>query len=320
MKVFLFVMFLLSFAYSNSSKNIVDYYRLYGIKEVEKQINLQLQDKDYWLEYLQNVDTTNGYYESIRYIMICQKDMKNMDVYDTKKMEKLFSTSVFTGKNNGDKQKEGDLKTPIGAYMLEQKITKLDPFYGPLAITTNYPNIYDKARGKTGSGIWIHGLPNDEQRDEFTKGCIALDNQKIKKLDKTINIDNSVLVISEHKFENASKEDISIILSDIYKWKYAWSNSDISSYISFYDDKFTKSDGQGLDSFKKYKSRLFERKEEKQIQFSNINIIPYPNSKNKKLYKVVMDEYYKTNSYKFEGKKELYLKIDKDKIAILTES
>jgi murein L,D-transpeptidase YafK len=320
MKVFLFIIFLTSFAYSNSSKNIVDFYRTYGIKAVQQELELKLQEKDYWLGYLQDIDTTNGYYESIRYIMICQKNMKNMEVYDTSTRQKLFSTSVFTGKNNGDKQREGDLKTPIGAYMLEQKITKLDPFYGPLAITTNYPNIYDKVRGKTGSGIWIHGLPNDEQRDKFTKGCIALDNKKIKKLDKTINIDNSVLLISEHKFKSASKEDISIILSDIYKWKYAWSKSDISSYLSFYDEEFKRSNGQELDEFKRYKKRIFQRKEDKKIKFSNINIIPYPNDKDKKLYKVVMDELYKTNSYKFEGKKELYIKIDKDKISILTES
>lgn len=33
-----------------------------------------------------------------------------------------------------------------------------------------------------------------------------------------------------------------------------------------------------------------------------------------------MDEDYKSSTYKFEGKKELYLEIDKNKISILTES
>ena len=44
------------------------------------------------------------------------------------------------------------------------------------------------------------------KRDDFTKGCIALDNSNIKKLDKTINIKNSVLIISEDKFSKVSKK------------------------------------------------------------------------------------------------------------------
>lgn len=313
------IFFTLFFNHLNA-QDIVDIYRTQGLKSVEKYIQEQLKNKNYWKEHLEGRDLSNGYYESLRYIIKCQKDMKNMDVYDTSRDKKLFTTSVFTGEKDGDKQKEGDLKTPVGAYLLSQRITKLDPFYGPLAITTNYPNIFDKVQGKTGSGIWIHGLPEDEKRDEFTKGCIALDNQKIKKLDKTINIDNSVLIISEHKFPRASKEDITIILSDIFKWRDAWKNSDISRYISFYNESFKRSNGQNLSEFKKYKTRLFKKEENKTIRFSNINIIPYPNSRNKKLFKVVMDEYYAAGAYRFEGKKELYIEIKKDKISILTES
>ena len=48
--------------------------------------------------------------------------------------------------------------------------------------------------------------------------------------------------------------------------------------------------------------------------------MPYPNDMNKKIYKVVMDELYKTRTYKFDGKKELYLEILNGKISILNES
>ena len=117
------------------------------------------------------------------------------------------------------------MKTPLGAYDLTKRITKIDQFYGPLALTTNYPNIYDKSKGKTGSGIWIHGLPIKGDRDNFTKGCIALDNKKIKKLDNSININNSVLVISQEKLRETKKNDMSIILANIFSWKNAWKNS-----------------------------------------------------------------------------------------------
>ncbi|PIF04910.1 MAG: hypothetical protein CSA86_00235 [Arcobacter sp.] len=300
--------------------DIVEIYRLKGIDAVEKEIANQLKTKSYWDYYLKNKELVNGYYESIRYVVICQKDLKDIKIYDTKSKAQLFNSDVFLGKAKGDKKVEGDLKTPIGAYKLTKRITNVDPFYGPLALTTNYPNLYDKSQGKTGHGIWIHGLPLNQKRDDFTQGCIALDNTKIKNLDKTINIENSVLVISEKKLNTVTKEDISIVLSNIFKWRDAWIKSNITSYLSFYNKKFKKSNGQNFQKFLEYKKRVFLKNEKKTIRFSNINIIPYPNELNKKIFKIVMDELYRTKNYKFDGKKELYVEIVNNKISILTES
>jgi murein L,D-transpeptidase YafK len=308
-----------SYIYANSI-DIVELYRTQGIKSVEQAIEKQLQNKEYWDENLKSKDTTNGYYESIRYVVICQKELKDIVLYDTQKKENLFSSSVFVGKVNGDKKVEGDLKTPIGAYDLTQRLTSVDPFYGPLALTTNYPNIYDKVNGKTGHGIWIHGLPLNQERDDFTQGCIALDNIKIEKLDNSINIENSVLVISENKLQEVSKEDISIILAGIFQWRDAWKYSVVEKYLSFYAKDFRRTNGQDLEKFSIFKRRIFSKKEDKTIVFSNINIIPYPNDQNKKIFKVSMNELYKTKKYEFDGKKELYVEIENGEFKILTES
>lgn len=302
------------------SNDLVQIYRTQGVEAVKQILEQQLTKKEYWDYYLQNKDIANGYYESIQYVMICQKDMQDIALYDTKNQKKLFSSSVFTGKISGDKKEEGDLKTPVGAYKLTNKLTKLDPFYGPLALTTNYPNIFDRANGKTGHGIWIHGLPESEQRDEFTQGCIALDNEKIQKLSNSINLENSVLVISEGKFDQVNKSDVSLILSSIFRWRDAWKESDIETYLSFYDEKFKKSNGQDIKRFTRHKKTIFSRKEDKTIEFTNINVIPYPNDLGKTLYKVVMDEEYRTNRYEFIGKKELYIEVKNEQFKILTES
>jgi len=320
MKISLVTLCLLIFLTPLYPKDIVQIYRQSGIDKVEKIIQQKLTQQSYWREYLESVDVSNGYYESIKYLVLCQKDKKDMALFDTKTKEKLFHSSVFTGENNGDKQIEGDLKTPVGAYNITQRLTNVDPFYGPLALTTNYPNIYDKARGKTGHGIWIHGVPKDKKRDAYTKGCIALDNRNIKQLDKKINIDNSVLIISEKMFKSVSKDDLAIVLSSIFQWRDAWKYSDIDRYISFYDRKFIKSNGYDKKKFRRYKTRLFKRKGKKTIKFTNINVIPYPNTENKKLFKVYMDELYRSKTYKFVGKKVLYLEVKDGTISILTES
>lgn len=300
--------------------DIVELYRAQGLKAVEKAIEQQLQNKEYWNENLKHKDTVNGYYESIEYVVICQKDQKDIILYDTKSKKNLFSSSVFVGKIDGDKKVEGDLKTPVGAYELTHRITSVDPFYGPLALTTNYPNLYDKVNGKTGHGIWIHGLPEKEERDDFTQGCIALDNTKIKKLDNSINIENSVLVISENELQKVSKEDISIIMTAIFQWKDAWKYNDLEKYLSFYAKDFRRSNGQDLEKFSIFKKKIFDRQQKKTILFSDINVIPYPNDQKKKIFKVTMKELYKTKTYKFDGKKELYVEIDHGKFKILTES
>jgi len=318
MKYILIPFFLINSLFA-VSVDIVDLYRTQGLQAVEKEIAKQLQMKSYWDSHLQNVEVKNGYYESIQYVLICQKDQKNMKLYNTKSKSESLHVDVFVGEASGDKKVEGDLKTPIGAYELKRRITNVDSFYGPMAITTNYPNTYDKSQGKTGHGIWIHGLPLNQERDDFTQGCIAIDNEKILTLDKTIDLDKSMLVISEQKLEQVSKDDISLILSSIFKWKDAWKQSDISGYLSFYHRDFKKANQESLEKFSRYKTRIFNRNEKKTIKFSNINVIPYPNDKNKKIFKVVMDEFYQTRNYTFDGKKELFIELNNNTFQILSE-
>ena len=299
--------------------NIVDTYRKDGINEVEKLINIKLKDKEYWKNYLKNRSTKNGYYESLKYLIICDKNIKNIKVYDTKKDEIIYSSKVIIGKNLGDKKKEGDLKTPIGVYKLIEKLDKLDPFYGPFALKSDYPNDFDRSLNKTGHGIWIHGVPNNEKRDPYTKGCIALENSNLKTLDSSIDIKKSILVISEKDNLKTTKNDIATILSSIYTWKEAWKNSDFKTYSSFYSKEFKRKNKSTLDKFLAHKKRLFEKKEKKIIRFKNINIIPYPNDLNKNMFQIIMDEYYKTKTYKYIGKKELFVEIVNNKMEILTE-
>jgi len=177
------------------SLDLVELYRKDGINAVQKILEQQLTKQQYWQDNLQNKNLEYGYYESIQFVMLCQKNMKDIILYDTKQNKTLFTSSVFIGKELGDKKKEGDMRTPVGAYRITNRLTKVDPFYGPLALTTNYPNILDKLEGKTGHGIWIHGLPEHQERDDYTQGCISLDNKNIEKLSNSINLKNSILLI-----------------------------------------------------------------------------------------------------------------------------
>ncbi|WP_295003287.1 L,D-transpeptidase family protein [Sulfurimonas sp.] len=306
---------------STLSGDILSNYRLNGIENIEKQMDANLMKKDYWDKYLNNVNTTFGYIESYSNILVCDKSLATLtlyikDVNGSYNLKRKYS--AFTGEIKGDKVKEGDLKTPIGIYDITKKISKVDSFYGPMAFVTSYPNIYDKYRGKNGSGIWIHGLPTKQVRDEYTKGCIAINNQNIECLDRNIDIKQTLLLINEKEIsQNVSKNTLANILAQLYEWRYAWLYNDIKSYLHFYDESFIRYDGMNSQKFKTYKTRIFNKKESKKIIFYKINIIPYPNTDN--MYKITFLEKYQSDSFTFTGNKVLIVKLTDSQIKIITE-
>lgn len=306
--------------------DILTSYRLNGITDIEKQMDIELTKKEYWEKTVNSIDTRFGYLESYSNILTCDKSDSTLHLYSQDKENKFSfrkSYDALTGKLKGDKLKEGDLKTPIGIYHITKKLskeTKLDPFYGPLAFVTSYPNVYDSYRGKNGSGIWIHGLPMaEESREEYTRGCIAINNSNIECLDRNIDIQKTILIIDDTKIkENISKEILSSILTQLYEWRYAWKYDDINAYLGFYSPEFIRSDGMSFNEFKNYKTRVFKKVEKKSIVFNDINIVPYPSTEN--IYQINFMEFYKSDTYQFSGDKTLIVELDTDKkIRIITE-
>ena len=321
-KFFLFLGLLsLSISSFANTTEILTEYRNNGIVNVQKKMDNALASKKYWDHYLKNKNTEFGYIETYKNILVCNKEKSTLTLYSktkdtTYKLQKEYS--AYTGKIEGDKLKEGDLRTPIGIYNITKKISKVDSFYGPMAFVTSYPNVYDKYKGKDGSGIWIHGFPTGQERDEFTKGCIAINNQSIECLDRHINIAETVLIINKNAIKlDISKKELSNLLTSLYRWRYSWIYNDIESYLKFYTPEFVRIDGMDFNHFKAYKTRIFHKNVTKEIIFSKINVIPYPNGGN--LYKISFKEQYKSNSFTFAGDKVLIVKLMNNSMKIITE-
>ncbi len=85
----------------------------------------------------------------------------------------------------GDKQQEGDFRTPEGLYLLDTRNPNSEYF---LSIHVSYPNGQDIREARSqgldpGGAIMIHGQPNSPTRSEayyrtqnWTNGCIAVSN------------------------------------------------------------------------------------------------------------------------------------------------
>lgn len=324
----MFKRFLILFFIGVSITRASDLVKIYldqGLEAVGVEIEKELMDKNFWLSEIADKNVSLGYYSSKVDIVLTNKTDKILRVYsyDNGKIKKDFEQkSIITGLM-GDKKVEGDLKTPIGFYELGQKFNPGDPYYGPFAFATTYPNLLDKVQGKTGGGIWIHGYPLDGTRiDEFkTKGCIALFNENLEKFAKIVQ-DRKVFVMTEEKDKvRANKEEIASLFADLFAWKFAWTNNNIDSYLEFYDqNEFKRFDKMKFEQFASMKKAIFSRKENKKIKFLDINISPYPNLNNEVIYRISFYEDYYTKNYQFKGNKTLYVKLnDKGKMKILAE-
>jgi hypothetical protein len=106
---------------------------------------------------------------------------------------------VTVGQQGVGKQREGDRKTPLGVYRIQSEIpgAKLIDFYGPLALPLDYPNSMDRARAKTGSGIWVHGVPSDRYARPplASDGCVVLANEDLLALRKYAKPGRTTVVV-----------------------------------------------------------------------------------------------------------------------------
>ncbi|MDO7253814.1 L,D-transpeptidase family protein [Helicobacter cappadocius] len=330
MKFFLSISLVAScmlYGMDNQTIDIIQTYRTKGIEATKSMLENYLTQKDFWMGVLQNKDTDYGYYESVNFIFVADKSIPDLALYenDNGVLTKINQTNALVGSGKGNKKVEGDLTTPIGVYDITARLSGLNQYYGPLALVTSYPNTYDKIRKKTGYGIWIHGLPLSGNRKELnTKGCIAVENNTLSQYDKTIGNKKAILISYEQNFKPATKEELATILSDLYKWRDSWIKNDLQDYLSFYGNDFVRYDGMKINAFKDYKKRVFDKKEEKTILFSNINISPYPNEEGKNIFKISFSQDYsafKNNkiTYTSNSTKELYVSLVDGKMSILTE-
>ncbi len=299
--------------------SILDSYRKDGIRPIEKELDRYLATTEYWKKKISNSDVRFGWYERPVYLLILDTNKKNTVVYKYQNQPKrLFDMSIVLGSNGVGKNKEGDHRTPIGIYRITQRKEHLLDIYGPLAFVTNYPNSIDRTLSKDGSGIWIHGFPPNKPNKSFTKGCIATPNINILKLDKTIDYKNTLVIISSKKPLESTHKEIARIMAFIYKWRYNWKYSFIDEYLSLYSKDLISTNGD-FEHFSRHKHSVFSRKQKKIIRLNNFQVTRYPNTLNKKIWRVSMDEYYRAPSYVYKGKKIIYLLQNRDGFKIWRE-
>lgn len=140
---------------------------------------------------------------------------------------------VSLGRSGVDKAIEGDQRTPLGVYFVTNKLgrERLIDFYGPGALPLNYPNAYDRLRGRTGSGIWLHGVPRENyaRAPQATDGCVVLANEDFARLLRTVSPAHTPVVIAQRLDwvkPPALEDDRKHAVSLLTQWQRAQAASD----------------------------------------------------------------------------------------------
>ena len=162
---------------------------------------------------------------------------------------------VSVGKAGMSKTQEGDQRTPLGVYFISSRLDRktLTDFYGIGALTLNYPNMLDVRRGKSGSGIWLHGTPPNQfaRAPHSTDGCLVLANPDIRTLIETTTVRNTPVVVASQLVWKSPKqlEDPAKAFAAILEtWRSAKAAGDLKKTLSFYTPDFS-SYGKNLDQF-----------------------------------------------------------------------
>lgn len=107
---------------------------------------------------------------------------------------------VGGGKGGYGKQIEGDNKTPLGVYSITGKRLDagLPDLYGSGALTLNYPNALDRHLGKSGYGIWIHGVPHAQRSraPRSSEGCVTMSNDHMSSLMSQVNPTETLVILT----------------------------------------------------------------------------------------------------------------------------
>lgn len=216
------------------------------------------------------------------YAFVVDKKARTLTVWhqDGGILSAVASFPADMGRNMGDKKSTGDHKTPNGIYFLQQRLEgpSLDfNLYGKLAFTTDYPNFFDRIDKKTGSGIWLHAVPDSVALTRGSRGCVVVRNEVIGNLAQYVKLGKTPIIIQDEVelLDSTKAKEASQKLSNLVEqWRTAWETKSIDSYINFYGSGFSAM-RMNRDQWKTYKTNLNSQYKTLQVRLSRPVIYAY---------------------------------------------
>ena len=184
---------------------------------------------------------------------------------------KILKTYKATlGQVKGDKEDEGDLKTPEGIYTFKALLRPpaIAKKFGSMAFYMNYPNTFDQLAGHSGSNIMLHATddPKRLERNYDSLGCVVVHEDEIREIQPHIRLGLTPILVFENLPEGGPARDEFMkpggvtpeaqkLKTFFASWIQAWETKDLETYIGHYHSDFV-SGGMKKSQWRTYKQNL----------------------------------------------------------------
>ncbi|MFK8080922.1 MAG: murein L,D-transpeptidase family protein [Granulosicoccus sp.] len=166
--------------------------------------------------------------------------------YDTANQQPILLRQHYIGSGEAGfgKRLEGDLKTPLGIYNITgyRSDSSLPDLYGSGALTLDYPNALDRHLGRTGYGIWLHGVPSNQlSRTPYSsEGCVTMSNEHLSRLAIELDASSTQVILTndatplDTKLRRAMQRNFSELF---LRYQSAWTSGDEDELLELYSDE-----------------------------------------------------------------------------------
>lgn len=222
---------------------------------------------------------------------------------------------VSMGKSGPYKQFEGDNRTPLGVYFIENFLSpdNLPDKYGRGAFPLNYPNVWDDRLGRTGYGIWLHGTPLDtySRPPRDSEGCVVLSNADLITVGHYLQLRRTPFVIAD-SVKWVAKEDWQQqkqYFTELFSgWLADWQSLDSDRYIQHYSKTFSAGN-KNYEQWTSHKKRVNQSKKFIQVKTDDLSILKHPIDD---VLVVTFRQNYQSNNYSSVSYKRQYWKQEDD--------
>lgn len=245
------------------------------------------------------------------YVIVVDTSRSTLYLYENDNGQPRYVADYYvsSGKAGTEKKSEGDQKTPLGVYFIDDDLprSKLTDFYGSGAYPLSYPNEWDRRLGRDGHGIWLHGTPSDtySRPPRASNGCVVLTNADLDQVRKHLQVGITPVIITNKMDWSDAQSDAerNALLREIEQWRADWASRDTDAYLKHYAPDFAAGKTRYA-AWAQQKKQVNADKTWIKVGLSNLSVFSYPNQPG--LAVVTFEQDYSSSNLSNRMKKRQY--------------
>ncbi|MDX1498618.1 MAG: L,D-transpeptidase family protein [Woeseiaceae bacterium] len=227
---------------------------------------------------------------AVQSVLVAEAERSTLHLYTREgpRFRRAAGFYMSIGENGIGKERAWDRRTPLGVYFITDRLdpaqTPLHERYGVLALPLDYPNALDRRRGRSGDGIWIHGvLPADGRRPPLdTDGCLALANEDLVTVDGAVELLSTPVLVAR-SIATASPGSAAALRkalrSALDSWADSFRRGAWPAYLAAYADDF-RYRGLDRDEYAAYRVRAAATRPVRDYSIDEVFLLADPEQEN----------------------------------------